>query len=270
MTEKVIAPGKKPFWEYFKKVYAFRSLILTLALRDIKVQYAQTFLGILWSAIQPMTGLLIFYFFFYLVFNVDTGIPFHLFAFSGMVCWYYFTFIIGHAGTSLLGAQDLIKKIYFPKLVLPLSKVFVGFVEFSISFVILVIMMMVAGYYPSIKILLLPVLIILIVITGLSVAIWLSALTIRYRDFHHIIPYIVNFGIWFAPVFYPTTIISDRFHYLIYVNPMAGLIEGFRWMLFDLPAPSPNYLLSLATVFVLFVSGLWYFKNVERKVSDYI
>lgn len=268
---RVIKAGSKSLFEYLDSVWQFRGLVYTLAVRDLKVQYAQTVLGILWSAIQPLTFLFIFTVFFTQLFQVDTGdIPFNLFAFTGIICWYYFTNIIGHAGTALSSAQDLIKKVYFPKLILPLAKVMVGLAEFAISFGLLVLMMLIQGFVPGPKLLLLPFLLLAIIITGLSVALWLSALTVKYRDFHHLIPYVVNFGIWLTPVFYPTTIVPAEYSFIIHWNPMAALTEGFRWIMLTDQVPSSKYLVSFVPVLFLFVTGLFYFKNVESRISDYV
>lgn len=266
---KVIQAGNTSIWGYFKKVYHYRALITTFTYRDIKAEYAQTVLGILWSAIKPLTGLLIFTIFFDKLLTVDTGnVPYPLFAFSGMVSWYYFTFLMAHAGTALINAQNLIKKIYFPKLILPLSKVLVGLVEFGVSLVLLLIMMFVFGKIPGPQIVFLPVFILLNIIVGLTVGIWLSALTVRYRDFHHIIPYLVSFGIWLTPVFYPATLIPAQYQFVLYLNPMAGVIAGFRWSLLGDVMPSAYFLIGLVPVTFLFILGLLYFRKIEDDIAD--
>jgi|AntAceMinimDraft_17_1070374.scaffolds.fasta_scaffold08154_1 lipopolysaccharide transport system permease protein len=255
----------------FKSIYKYRSLIYTFALRDIKLQYAQTLLGIVWSIIKPLTGLLIFTLFFDKLLKIDTGdIPYPLFAFIGIISWYYFSYLIQQGGTSVMQEQNLIKKIYFPKLILPISKALAGLVEFSISLILLFVMMLLWGYIPSFRIVFFPVFIILNIIAGLSIGIWLSALTVRYRDFHHIIPYLVSFGIFITPVFYPTTLIPQQYHFLIYLNPMAGVIEGFRWTLLREAAPSLWFLISFIPMILLFFSGLYYFTKIEGKMADII
>lgn len=256
---------------YLGKVWKYRSLAFALARRDLRVQYAQTLLGVLWSVIQPLTGLLIFTVFFTRLMQVDTGsLPYHIFAFSGIVVWFFFTFLVGHVGTALRGGQDLIKKVYFPKLTLIVSKVLVGSVEFSISFILLVLMILLEGNLPSWRIILLPLFLLALVLTGLSVGLWLSALTVRYRDFHHIIPYIVNFGIWLAPVFYPATILPADYYFLIFLNPVAGLIETFRWIVLAEETPSLYYFISYVPVLILFATGLLYFRKIERDIADYV
>lgn len=271
MAKRIITASDTGLWEYVKKVWRYKKLIITFAKRDLKIQYAQTFLGILWSAIQPLTGLLIFTFFFGKIISLDTkDIPYPLFAFSGIMAWYFFTYMVGQGGQSLVHSQDLIKKIFFPKLILPLSKVLVGLVEFAISIALLVILMLILGGLPGPEVIFFPVFILLNVIVGLAVAIWLSALTLRYRDLQHLIPYLVNFGIWVTPVFYPTTLLPKDYQYLLYFNPMAGVIAGFRWTLLNGEKPDIAYLYSFVPVIFLFIAGLLYFQKVESKTADIV
>ena len=271
MTKKIISSRKKVLDLDLRRLFSYRALIYVFASRDLKVQYSQTFLGILWSMIQPLTGLLIFTFFFNYVVKVDTGgIPYPLFAFSGMISWYFFSSLMAQSGTSLMQSQYLIRKIYFPKLILPISKSLTCFVEFSISLLLLFVIMMITGYYPSINILFLPFFILFNLMTGLAVGLWLSALTIRYRDFYHIIPYLINFGIWLTPVFYPATLIPHKIQFLIYFNPMAGIISGFRWSLLGGAPPSVYYLFSFGFVIIIFISGLYYFRKMETKIADLV
>ncbi|MFH1319476.1 MAG: ABC transporter permease [Bacteroidota bacterium] len=269
--KKISASDKQGIIASLVKTFKYRFLVYTFAARDLKAQYAQTVLGIMWSIIRPLTGLLIYTVFFRYLLNVDTGsVPYPLFAFSGMICWYYFSYLISSAGTSLLEAQDIIKKIYFPKLILPVSKVLVGLVEFGISLILLFVMLIIWGFTPDLKILLFPFLIALNIITAFSIGIWLSALTVRFRDFHHIIPYLVNFGIFLTPVFYPATLIPSKYYFFIYLNPMAGVIEGFRWVLFGGAVPSVYFLVGFIPVILLFISGLYYFTRIEGRMTDII
>ena len=271
---KVITSKRHGIGNNILRLYEFRRLILIFAKRDIKVQYAQTFLGLLSSVLQPLTALVVFTFFFDKLLDIThrfgIGIPYPLFAFTGMIPWYFFTMLIGNAGTSLSQSEHLIKKIFFPKLVLPLSKVLVGLVEFCVSSVFLVALMVFYQYKPTVDILFLPLFIILNIITGLSIGIWLSALTIRYRDFHHFIPYLISFGIWLTPVFYPGSLIPADKAFYIHLNPMAGVIAGFRWCILGDKFPDPGYLIGFIPVLVLFISGLLFFRKVENKVVDYV
>ncbi len=271
MKPKIISSARNTILPDLRRLYAYRALVFVFARRDLKVQYSQTFMGILWSLLQPLTGLLIFSFFFSYVIKVDTGgIPYPLFAFSGMISWYFFSALMAQSGTSLMQSQYLIRKIYFPKLVLPVSKALSCFAEFGISLALLFAIMLATGYLPGVRLLLLPVFILLNLLTGLTVGLWLSALTIRYRDFHHIIPYLLNFGIWLTPVFYPVTLLPEKIKFLIYFNPMAGVIAGFRWSLLGGEAPSVHYTYAFGLVVLLFFGGLYYFRRMETKIADLV
>lgn len=271
MSQMLLTSKGDNLFEYLRKVYQFRSLAFTLARRDLKVQYAQTFLGLLWSVIQPLTSLLVWTFFFDKLVKVDTGgIPYPLFAFSGMIAWYYFTNIFNHAGTSLVNSQDLIRKIYFPRIILPLSKVLVGLVEFTISLALLFLIMLLMGQAPPLQLAFLPFFILLNIITGLAFGLWLSALTIRYRDFQHIIPFFIYLGIWLTPVFYPTTLIPSKYNFLIYINPIAAVIAGYRWSLFGGEPISLYYIGSFILMIFVLITGFIFFRKNESTIADYI
>lgn len=257
--------------EYVKQLWNYRSVTMAIARRDLKVRYSQTFLGILWAVIQPLTGLVIFTVFFYRLLKIEVpGMSYPLFAFSGMVSWFFFSHIVHNAGVSLVESQDLIRKVYFPRILLLFAKTIVGLVEFGISMILLVLLMVLMGYSTTRSVVFFPLFVLLNIAVGLSIAIWLGALTIQYRDFHHIIPYLVNFGIWLTPVFYPVTLIPPKLEWLMYWNPMAATIAGFRWSLTGGTAPEKNYFLSLIPILALLISGFTYFRKVENKISDYV
>lgn len=271
MKKKIIAGSKTGLVAYFHRVFEYRAMIYSFAVREIKAQYSQTFLGILWGALRPLAGVLIYTLFFHYLLNVNTGkLPYSLFALCGMMPWYYFTYLVADAGVSVVQSKEIIKKVYFPKLILPFAKVLVGFVDFGIAFLILIILMASLGYTPTLKFVLLPIFIALNIATGLSVGIWLSALTMRYRDFHQIIPYLIGFGIFLTPVFFPSTLIPTQYQFFIYINPMAGVIEGFRWCLLNAEALSPYYLIGFIPMLILLVGGLVYFKNIEGEMADIV
>ena len=268
----VYSAERESIGTYFKKIWTYRLFIIVLAKRDLKIKYAQTSLGLVWTIIQPITGLAIFYLFFHLLValpNVpDTG--YAVFAFSGMTAWYFFSYIVYQASTSLINTQDLAQRIYFPKIILPLSKVLVGLVDLGISLVILFVLMLIKGITPGWQTLLLPVFVVMNIIVGLSVAIWLSALTVRYRDLQHIVPYIVNFGIWLTPVFFPATLIPDKFSWFLYLNPMAGIVEGYRWCIWQYDGFSFMYFTGLALATVVLLFGVYFFKQTEDEMVDVI
>lgn len=274
--EKLVVDASKPKWHInLKELWAYRDLFYILAYRDLRVRYAQTFLGLLWAFIQPLATLVIFTVVFGKVAEVDTsGIPYPLFAVCGMASWSYFSFVLNQSGNSIIGAQEMVKKIYFPRLVIPLSKALVGFVDFAIAMLFVVILMIYYGFIPSANIIYLPIFIILTIISALAVGIWLSALTIRYRDFQHVVPFLVQFGLYATPVGYQAKDVINRLpdwaSLLYYVNPMAGIVEGFRWSLLGGDPPSIFAYFSFSIVILLFITGLLYFKRVEKVMADIV
>ncbi|MCG8310520.1 MAG: ABC transporter permease [Cytophagales bacterium] len=255
----------------FKDLKNYSDLFYILAYKDLRVRYAQTFLGIIWAILQPLATLMIFILIFGMIVKVDTqDIPYPLFAISGISMWTYFSFVFSQSGNSVIGAQEMIKKIYFPRLVIPLSKAIVGFVDFGLALLMLVVLFLVYGFAPSTNLIFAPLFILLNIVTALSFGIWLSALTIRYRDFHHIIPFLIQFGMYATPVAYPGRLVPDKYQFLYNLNPMAGLIEGFRWSLFGGNPPGIYLFMSIIVILLLFISGLIYFKRVEEIMADII
>jgi lipopolysaccharide transport system permease protein len=271
-TEHItILEGRTHFIQYLRKVYEYRTLLRSFTLREIKVKYAQTVLGILWSIIQALVGIGIITFFFGYLLKIDTGaVPYPLYAFPGMIAWYYFSFIIGFSGNALLNAQHIIQKIYFPKIILPVAQSLVGLVDFVIWTCVLLVMMIFFQYPVTVNLVFLPVFIILNMLTGLSLAIWLSALTIRFRDLLIFIPYLIGFGIFITPVFFPEQLIPIKWAWVMYINPMAGVIAGLRWCLLGTELPSVYYLIGFIPVVILFITGSLYFVRIEGKISDNI
>jgi len=269
---KVIRINNEPeSWSnYFSKLWENRALIWVLARKELKEKYAQTALGLAWTILQPLTGLLIFTLFFDRIIKLQDipDVGYAVFAFSGMTSWYFFSFILYQASSSLINNQELIRKVSFPKIILPLSKVLLGTVDFSLSLLLLIILIVATGLEPSINMLFFPFFIFLNIIVGLSVSLWLSALTVKYRDLQHIVPYVLNFGIWLTPVFYPATLIPSEFDFLLYLNPMAGIVEGYRWCLWDYQEFNVQYFLGIGLSVILFVSGFWYFRKVEDTMAD--
>lgn len=271
MGKTIINNKPARFGEYLRSIVAYRQLTLSFAKRELKARFVQTKLGVLWMVIQPLIALAIFTIFFDQLIHLETGeVPYVAFAFSGMTIWYFFTNMVNNAGTALINSQELIRKVYFPKILLPISKVIVATIEFFVAFSLLIIILLVLGLDVSPKIVFLPVAIIMTILVGSCVAIWLNILTIRKRDLQHLIPYLTNFGIWITPVFYPTTIIPEAFReYIYYVNPIATTIDFLRSMLFDLPFEW-MYCISFVPVFFLLVLGIRIFKNMERNMVDFL
>jgi lipopolysaccharide transport system permease protein len=258
-----------------RELFQYKDLFLILAYRDLRVRYAQTFLGLFWAFLQPAATLLIFTVVFGRAIRVDTGgIPYPLFAICGMAAWAYFSFVLNQSGNSIIGAQEMVKKIYFPRLVIPLSKAVVGFVDFLVAMLMIVALCFFYGHVPPTQVLFLPVFILLAIITALGIGVWLSALTIRYRDFQHVVPFLVQFGLYATPVGYPAELILNNLPkwgvILFYLNPMAGVVEGFRWSILGGAPPHMYAYISFGVMVVLFVSALYYFKRVERVMADIV
>jgi lipopolysaccharide transport system permease protein len=275
MEKLVVDADKQKYALNLHELVRYRDLFWVLAYRDLRVRYAQTFLGLFWAFVQPAATLLIFTIVFGKAVKVDTGnVPYPVFAICGMAGWTYFAFVLNQSGNSIIGAQEMIKKIYFPRLVIPLSKAVVGFVDFAIAMLFLGILFVIYGIIPSTNVIFMPVFILLTLISSLAVGIWLSALTIRYRDFQHVVPFLVQFGLYATPIAYPASTIVDNLpswgSIIYYMNPMAGIVEGFRWSILGGDLPSVYAWISFTLTFLLFISGLFYFKRVERIMADIV
>lgn len=270
MPKLVIDPRERSLLNV-KELFAYRDLFLILAYRDLKVRYAQTFLGVLWAFVQPLFTILIFTIVFGKGMQVDTGgVTYPLFAACGMAAWTYFAFVMNQAGNSIIGAQGMIQKIYFPRLIIPLSKAFVGFVDFAINLLFILLLMIWYKALPSQNIVFLPVFILMAVISALAVGVWLSALTIRYRDFQHIVPFMVQIGLYATPIAYPSSLVPAQFQLLYHLNPMVGVVEGFRWSILGAQAPHLYAYLSFVLALFLFLTGVLYFRKVERVMADIV
>lgn len=275
MARIVVDANKRSFSLNLKELLSYRDLFFILAYRDLRVRYAQTFLGLAWAIIQPLFTLIIFTLVFGRFVKVDTGgIPYPVFALCGMVAWTYFSFVMNQSGNSIIGAQEMVKKIYFPRLVIPLSKAVVGFVDFCIAFLLLGLLLLYYGVPVSYNIYMLPLFLLLTIVCSLAAGIWLSALSIRFRDFQHVTPFLVQVGLYATPIAYSgETVIGtlpDWGAILFYLNPMAGIVEGFRWSILGQGSLHQVSYISFAMVVILFVSGLFYFKKVERIMADIV
>ena len=269
MNKTIIDAEKSKLSLNLKELFDYRDLFLVLAWRDIRVRYAQTFLGLFWAFIQPLATLLIFTLIFGRAIKVDTGsTPYPVFALCGMLSWSYFAYVLNQSGNSIIGAQEMVKKIYFPRLIIPLSKAMTGFVDFSVTLLFLVGLMLYYGVAISSSIIELPIYFVLNVMAALGVGIWVSSLTIRYRDFQHVIPFMVQVGLYATPIAYPATMIPEKYQLIYHLNPMAGVVEGFRWSLLGQDQLPEYAWVSFLVIFILFITSLFYFKRVERIMAD--
>lgn len=256
--------------DYFKKIWAYKKLIWVFAKRDLKVKYSQTFIGICWSIIQPLTALLIFTFFFGYILNWKTdNIPYPIYLLSGILGWNFFSYIVQAGTISIQESAHVIKKIYFPKSILPLSKIIVAFVELGINFLLLIPLMLFFKLTISWKIFFIPFVIFFNALCALTLVFWVASFAYRRRDLLHILPFIVYFGIWFTPVFFSTNFLPEKYRFLMDLNPMAHIINLWRWMLFDTIPFDTNWIISFIIVLILVVTGMYNYNIRESKFSDY-
>src|SRR5438876_3050769 len=259
------AAGLKELWEY-------RELLYFLTWRDIKVRYKQTVLGAAWAIIQPFFMMVVFSLFFgYLAKVPSDGIPYPIFAYAAMLPWQLFAHALTESSNSLVANERLITKVYFPRLVIPLATILAGLVDFAIAFVVGIGLMAWYGIVPGPFIAAVPLFVALAVLTALAAGLWLSALNVEDRDVRYTLGFLVQIWLFATPVAYPSSLVPERWRALYGLNPMAGVVEGFRWALLGHGQP-PGALLvvSTAVTFVVLAGGLWYFKRMERTFADVV
>ncbi len=256
---------------YLLKVWRFRSLAFTFAWQELKVQYTQTIFGALWAFLRPLMILLIFTFIFDTLLPINgLKYPYPLFAFSGLIAWNYFSFIVNNGGTAIASNQQLIRKIYFPKIILVISKVLVGSIEFAVSVFLMLCMILILRFPISANLVWLPVFLLMNIITGFTVAIWLNALSIKFRDLNHFMPQLIGFLIWLTPVFYPITKVPPTVAFLFLFNPLVGIVQGYRFAILGDVFPAPQYLYSFGVVVLFLIFGLLLFIRGEDEMPDYL
>ncbi len=255
-----------------RELWIYRELIFFMIWRDIKVRYKQTLLGAAWAVIQPVLTMLVFNFIFGTVAKVNTeGIPYPIFSYTALLPWGLFTGALNNASRSLTSNTNMITKIYFPRLVLPLSSVLGGLVDFAIAFVILVVMMIYYHVSPTGAIVWLPLFLLLTIVTALGVALWLSAINVQYRDVNYVLPFLTQFWLFLTPVAYSAKVISAKWQLVYSLNPMAGVVNGFRWALLGTNSgPNLNMAISVLISLFILVTGLFYFRSMERTFADTI
>lgn len=270
--DMIIEPNKTTA-DFIYELVKFRELFVFMALRDILVRYKQTVIGVAWSVIRPLLSMVIFTVIFGRVAKLPSeGVPYPIMVFSALLPWQYFANSMSSSSESFLRASTMISKIYFPRIILPTSAVLVSAVDFVISFVLLCILMLVYRFMPSPMIFLLPVFFIPATTTALGIGYFFSAVGVRYRDFRHIMPFIVQFGLYVSPVGFSSSVIPDRWRLLYSLNPMVGVIDGFRWCIQGTASSLylPGFIISLISSTLIFWYGLKYFRKTERTFADYI
>jgi lipopolysaccharide transport system permease protein len=255
-----------------KELWAYRELLYFLIWRDVKVRYKQTALGAAWAIIQPVFTMIVFSLFFGRLAKIPSdGIPYPIFAYAALVPWTFFSNGLSQASNSLVGSSNLLKKVYFPRLSVPISSVLSGLIDFGIAFVVLLGMMLYYGIHPTLNVIWLPFLLLLTVITSLGVSLWLSALNVHFRDVRHMLPFLTQFWLFATPIAYPSTLLSEPWRTLYSINPMVGVVEGFRWALLGVEtAPGPMLIVSSLASLALLVGGVFYFRRLEKTFADVV
>lgn len=269
---KVIEPSRGWVSLRLHQLWQYRELMYFLAWRDVKVRYKQAALGVAWAIIQPLMTMVIFSVIFGQLAKLPSdGIPYPVFSYAALLPWQLFAGALQRAGTSLVGNANLLTKVYFPRLIIPISAVGAGLVDFAIAFVVLLGLMQWYGIMPTWTIVWLPLLTLLALATALAVAVWLSALDVQYRDVQHAIPFLIQAWMYASPVAYSAGLIPTGVWRVVYgLNPMAGVIQGFRWALLGGNPPDELMTVSVAMVVVLLVTGLFYFRRMERTFADVV
>ena len=256
----------------FRELWDYRELLYFLTWRDVKVRYKQTALGAAWAIIQPLFMMLVFSLFFGKLAGIKSdGIPYPIFTFCALLPWQLFAHALTESSNSLVANERLITKVYFPRLVVPIAAVLGGLVDFAVAFAILLLMMFYYGIVPTWAIVTLPGFILLAVLTALGVGLWLSALNVKYRDVRYTINFLIQFWLFATPVAYPSSIVPEKWRALYGLNPMAGVVEGFRWALLGKhEAPGAMLWVSVAAVIAILIGGLYYFRRMEQQFADVV
>ncbi len=268
----VIRPSKGLFDLDFQGFWQYRELLYFLIWRDVKIRYKQTIIGAGWAILQPLLTLLVFTVIFGKLVKVPSdGLPYPIFAYTALLPWTYFSQAISRSGISLVNSSNLLRKVYFPRLFIPIAAAIVPLVDFAIAFTLLLGMMVWFETIPTWNVLFLPLFLLLTLLTGLSVSLWLSALNVRYRDVGYIIPFCTQLWMYASPVVYPVSLIPEQWRLLYSLNPMVGVIEGFRWAV--LGQGSPDFrmmIISGVVVLAILIGGIVYFNQVEETFADVV
>lgn len=251
-------------------LWQYRELLYFLIWRDIKVRYKQTVLGVAWAIIQPVFTMVVFAIFFgHLAKMPSDGIPYPLFAYAALVPWTFFANALTQASNSLVGSANLITKVYFPRLTVPVASVLSGIIDFAFAFAVLLLLLLWYGVSLSLRLFAVPLLVLLAITTALGVALWLTALNVQYRDVRYTVPFLTQFWLFATPVAYPSSLLSEPWRTIYSINPMVGVVEGFRWALLNAgSSPGPMMAVSSLVSLALLVGGAYYFRRLERTFAD--
>ena len=267
-----IAPSRGWVSLKLSELWEYRELLYFLVWRDIKVRYKQTALGASWAIIQPFMTMVVFSLFFgHLARMPSDGLPYPIFTFAALVPWTFFANGLSQSSNSLVGSSNLITKGYFPRLIVPLASVFSGIVDFLIAFAVLLVIMLYYGLVPTLNILWLPLFVLLSLVTSLGVGLWLSALNVKYRDVRYIVPFVTQFWLFATPIAYPSSLLHEPWRTIYGLNPMVGVVEGFRWALLRTSTvPGPIVAVSASAAVLILVTGAFYFRRMEKTFADIV
>src|SRR5438477_717243 len=258
---------------YWRDLFRYRELFYFLAWRDVLVRYKQTVIGVLWAVLRPFLTMVVFVFIFGKIAKLpNDGVPYPVMVFAAMLPWQLFATSLSEGSNSLITNSNLISKVYFPRLIVPASAVIVSFVDFAISLLLLGLLMIWYHVWPGIYLFALPIFTILALVASAGAGLWLAALNVEYRDFRYVVPFIVQFGLYISPVGFSSSIVPEKWRLIYSLNPMVGVIDGFRWAISkgNTPFPARSLELSLITIAILLVTGIWYFRKTERTFADVI
>src|SRR5437867_2291337 len=267
-----IAPSRGWVSLKLSELWEYRELLYFLVWRDIKVRYKQTALGASWAIIQPFMTMVVFSLFFgHLAKMPSDGLPYPIFTFAALVPWTFFANGLSQSSNSLVGSSNLITKVYFPRLIVPLASVFSGIVDFLIAFAVLLVIMLYYGLVPTLNILWLPLFVLLSLVTSLGVGLWLSALNVKYRDVRYIVPFVTQFWLFATPIAYPSSLLREPWRTIYGLNPMVGVVEGFRWALLRTSTvPGRMVAVSASAAVRILVTGAFYFRRMEKTFADIV
>jgi lipopolysaccharide transport system permease protein len=273
MTTELIIEAGHTERNYWRDLFRYRELFYFLAWRDVLVRYKQTVIGVLWAVLRPLLTMIVFTFVFSRIAKLPAeGVPYPVMVFTAMLPWQLFATSLSEGSASLISNSNLISKVYFPRLIVPASAVIVSFVDFTISMALLAIMLVVYKVWPGWPLIALPIFTLMAMLASAGAGTWLSALTVKYRDFRYVVPFIVQFGLYVSPVGFSSSIVPEKWRMLYDLNPMVGVIDGFRWSISGARTAFPwqSIELSLVTTTILLVTGIWYFRKTERTFADII
>ena len=273
MSEIIIEPGRSEK-NYWADLWRYRELFIILSWRDLSVRYKQTVIGILWAVLRPLLTMVVFTVIFSRIAKLpgDGNAPYALMVFAAMLPWSLFSNALSESSNSLIGNANLISKVYFPRMIVPAATIITALVDFLISFVILILLMIFYQFLPGWQILLLPFFIILALLASLGTGLWITALNVKYRDFRYTIPFIIQFGLYISPVGFSSNVIPEKWRLLYSINPMVGVIDGFRWCILGASSRiyMPGFLLSLAVITFFLWLGISRFRKMEKTFADII